>query len=79
MSPEDIKSLLSTIDSTKTGYIQYKDMISFLHTYCEPSTFTMSQLSAHISTMTKNQKTTISELLTNKGYPLVLDISTFLK
>lgn len=78
-SPEDVKALLSGIDSTKTGYIHYKDLVSFLHAHCDPSTFTLAQTISHIEDLITKSKCTIKDLLETKGYPTILDINNFIK
>ena len=79
VSPEDIKALFSSIDSSKTGHIQHKDLILFLHSYCEPSSFSHAQVLAYISSTLSKQNLSIRQALEQKNYPNTLDVSSFLK
>jgi Ca2+-binding EF-hand superfamily protein len=75
----DIDMLLSSIDSSKTGFIQYKDLIVFLHSYSGTSEFTDSQVKQHIISVLSRQNITINDLLQSKGYASILDISHFIQ
>ena len=75
---EDIDFLLSTIDNTKTGFINYKDLISFLHSYTGTTEFTDSQIKQHMTSALSTQKLSISESLSIQGFSSILDINNFL-
>lgn len=79
VNAEDIRTLLSSIDSSKTGTIQYKDLIIFLHSYCEPSTLSLSQAYSYISSTLQSQNLSFRDLLTQKNFLSTLDISSFIK
>ena len=75
---EDIDFLLCSIDKTKTGFINYKDLISFLHSYTGTTEFTESQIKQHMKSVLSTQNLSISESLTSQNFSSILDISNFL-
>lgn len=78
VNKEDIMVLLNTIDSSKTGFIFYKDLIVFLQSYAGTADFTENQIRQHIISTLDSQSISIQELLFSKGYSQILDISSFI-
>ena len=78
VNKEDILTLLNTIDTSRTGFVLYKDLIDFLHSYTGTSDFTENQVRQHIISSLSSQNTTIREVLISKNYPMILDISAFI-
>lgn len=78
ISIDDIKFVLNSMDTTKTGNIIYKDLIEFLHKYSDPSLFSLPQCYGHISTVLSKLNRPLKNLLSDKGYSTILDINSFI-